>query len=83
MKAIETKYLPCTNTRGSRIKAFTEGGNQITIPYPHELSGVDVHAKAAVELCIKMGWKGKLISGGTKNGYVFVFSQSDGFEIKA
>ena len=74
MKAINTVYNGPTNTRGSRITASDEDGNRITIPYPHELSGMDVHAKAAVALCNKMGWKGTLHGGGLKDCYVFVFA---------
>lgn len=74
MKAIQTKYLPATNCRGSRIKAWTEGGNQITIGYPHELSGQAVHEKAAKELRVKMNWPTDIIGGGLPNGdYAFVF----------
>ena len=75
MKAIETKYLPATNFKGSRIKAYAEGGNSVTIGYPHELSGEDVFRKAAVMLCEKLGWSTDIL-GGSKadgNGYVFVF----------
>ena len=77
MKAITTKYLPATDTRGSRISAFDEDGNRITIPYDCALSGEAVHRKAAVALCRKMGWSDNLIGGGVKGGYVFVFSDDD------
>ena len=40
-----TKYLPATNTRGSRIKAICERGS-ITISYPQELSGYACHVAA-------------------------------------
>ena len=76
MKAITTKYLGPTNFRGSRIKAYAEGGNTITISYPYELSGQAVHEKAAVALCEKMKWPGELIGGATDKGYVFVFKDS-------
>lgn len=46
MQAIQTKYLPATNYRGSRVKATCERGS-ITIDYPHELSGDAVHIAAA------------------------------------
>lgn len=74
MKAIKTTYKGATNTKGSRIIASDEDTNKITIPYPHELSGMDCHAKAAVALCLKMGWTGTLHGGGLKNCYVFVFA---------
>ena len=73
MKAITTKYHGPTNTRGSRISAKAEGGNRISISYPHELSGEDVYRAAAEALCKKMNWPGSLIGGGTEDGYVFVF----------
>ena len=73
MKAILTKYLPCTNTRGSRIKASDECGNSITISYPHELNGgEDTHRAAADALMKKMNWAGRLVCGSLKNNYVFV-----------
>jgi len=49
MQSIQTKYLPATNTRGSRIKAICERGS-VTIPYPHELSGDEVHRAAVLAL---------------------------------
>jgi hypothetical protein len=74
MKAITTKYHGPTNTRGSRISAFDEDGNRVTISYPYELSGEAVHAAAAEALKAKMQWSGRLIGGAVKHGYVFVFA---------
>lgn len=77
MKAITTKYHGPTNTRGARISASDQDGNRVTISYPHELSGEDVHRAAAMALCSKMGWgllsNQRLVAGSTKTGYVFVF----------
>lgn len=74
MKAITTKYLPATNTKGARIAAFDGDGNRATIGYPHELSGISVHMKGCRALCEKMGWVGSLHSGWQKPGvYVHVF----------
>jgi hypothetical protein len=75
MKAIITKYIPATNTRGSRIKAFDCDKNSVVISYPHELSGEAVYKQAAVRLCEKMKWSTDLLGGGTSNGYVFVFKK--------
>jgi hypothetical protein len=51
----------------------------VTIGYPHELSGVACHAKAAELLATKLNWidAGKTFeqqyaAGGTQTGYVFV-----------
>jgi len=81
MKAIQTRYLGATNFLGSRIKAWADGGCSVTIPYPHELSGAAVHAKAAATLCAKMGWHGNLVSGQLANGdHVFCFRDSKMFD---
>jgi hypothetical protein len=72
MKAISTKYIPATDLKGSRIKAYTEGNNSIAISYPLEYDGEIAHKIAAVALCRKMGWPQELIAGGTKEGYVFI-----------
>lgn len=88
MQAIQTKYLPATNVRGSRIKATCERGS-ITIPYPHDLSGEWVHRRAADELIgrfceedsRKYGtgtgsnpWNRPYVSGGLPDGsYAHVF----------
>lgn len=78
-QAIETKYHGATNTKGSRISATSASGIKVYIDYPHELSGVDCHAKAAEKLALKLDWlklgeefEGKYIAGGTRSGYVFV-----------
>lgn len=78
MQAIQTKYLSATNTKGSRIKATCAAGS-ITIDYPHELSGMAVHAAAAKVLVNKLGWDdahyGGLMGGQLASGdYVFVFN---------
>jgi hypothetical protein len=45
MQSIQTKYLPATNHLGARIKATCERGS-ITISYPYDLSGDEVHREA-------------------------------------
>lgn len=51
---IETKYLPATNTRGSRIKAWfshdTTYFKPVTVPHDYSKSFEDVHAVAASAL---------------------------------
>lgn len=75
MKAIETKFFGPSNIKGARIKAYDMDNNNIMIPYPYELSGENVHRKAAEALIQKMGWGrpgDQLIGGETKTGYVFL-----------
>ncbi len=79
MNAITTRYIGATNYRGSRIKAIAGNGQTITIGYPHEFSGEECFAQAALALCRKLGWDDQkyhvgLIGGHTKDGYVFVFT---------
>lgn len=74
MQTITTKYLPATNTRGSRIKATASGGESFTFPYQSELGIVDNHIDVVKRLCEHLKWNGTLaydIQGG--GGYVFVF----------
>lgn len=87
MQAILTKYLPATNCRSSKIKAVCERGS-ITISYPHDLSGDDVHIAAADALIgrfvaedakrygsNKNPWQRKRVCGGLPDGscvHVFV-----------
>lgn len=74
MKAICTRYLGPTNTRGARIKAYDEDGNSIVVGYPHHISGNErIHRTAVDALCSKMGWTGRLIGGHIKGGWAFVF----------
>ena len=80
MQAIHVKYLPVTNTKGSRIKATCAAGS-VTISYPHELSGQAVYRKAAEALADKLGWSngnyGAMLVGCLLNGdYCFVFDNS-------
>lgn len=77
MKAIFTKYHGPTNYKGARISASDSDGNRVTISYPYELSGEAVHRKVADALCAKMNWTGKMVAGGTRTGYVFLFTGSD------
>lgn len=71
--AIETRYIPPTNTRGSRYKAFTESKRSITIHAADNLSSQENHREAAKALCRKMGWDGEMVEGGSSRGYVYVF----------
>lgn len=71
MKAIQTKYIPDTNTSGSRIKAFDCDNNSVTIKYASDAT--NPHRDAALALCRKLHWNGTLVEGSTKTGSVFVW----------
>lgn len=78
MKAITTKYVGPTNTRGSRVVASDSDGNRASVPYDSSGGREDSYHQAAKALCNKMGWSGcdRMVSGGTKEGRVFVFLPS-------
>lgn len=62
MRAIRTKFLPVTNTKGDRIKAtlaedVPEGKKPMTLTrqYGYEASGDKSHRPAAVALLLRIG----------------------------
>lgn len=80
MQAIQTKFLPCTNFRGSRVKAWCEAGS-VTVGWDHVLNVDENHAAAAAALAEKLGWIGRnygtLVGGALPapcHGYAFVFT---------
>lgn len=74
LQAILTKHLGPTNTKGARIVATIGSGISLTRAYDHELSDDDNHRATAEALRDKLGWRGRLIAGGTKDGCAFVFA---------
>lgn len=81
MQAIHTKYIGASNTRGSRIKAYTNSGFSATISYPHELSYELAHFEAVKELVKKhkLEWQLDDMRFGDSadgKGYVFCFANS-------
>lgn len=75
-QSIITKYLPATNTRGSRIKATSWMGS-VTIPYPHQFSSTEAHQEAAQALLDRVHTevkfrivKSAVLPG--DNGHVFI-----------
>jgi hypothetical protein len=81
MQAIHTKYLTATNTKPSRIKAYTHAGLSAVISYPHEFDGHNAHYQAVKELAKKhaLTWDIDRMTWGDSadgRGYVFCFSNS-------
>jgi hypothetical protein len=79
MIAIRTKVLPGTETRGTRIKAWTSNKQSVTIPYPHERSNERAHFEAVKALVAKhkLEWDlSEMRWGGFDHGYVFCFADS-------
>ena len=80
-QAIETKYLPYTNHRGSRIKAIAQAGS-VTVPWKHELSVNENHHLAAETLAKKLGWYGEWYGGGNAKGtgHVYIMRKAYDYE---
>ena len=76
MKAITTKYLGPTDTKGARIRAHDGDGNAVTVPCRGASTSEQNHAAAARALADKMGWDGWLLGGSTKNGMAWVFADT-------
>lgn len=73
-RAIFTEYKGPTDANGSRIVARVAGsGKRFIISWEPALGSQENHDAAAIEVCKRMGWSGKLrgasIQGG---GYVYV-----------
>jgi hypothetical protein len=67
MKAILTKYLGPTDHRGSRVKA-SDGDNSVILPWRSEWDHNGNHDTAAIALCRRLEWGGKLCRGGLRQG---------------
>jgi len=71
MQAIQTKYLPATNYRPSRMVAISgDGRHRMVISYDSAVH--DMHEFAAYSLMQKMNWPNRLVGGGLKNSEVWV-----------
>ena len=80
MQAITTRYIGATNTKPSRLVATTASGLRHAMSYNSACDAADnkggdeaAHRIVAEALRDKLHWKGKLIAGGLKDGYAFVF----------
>lgn len=79
MTSIQTAYVPATNTRGTRIKVWA--GDRPAKIYTREslkAQGDEQRAFEAVQrYCKDCGfkWTGDMVCGGTREGYVFVFTK--------
>ncbi len=92
MQSIYTKFIPATNTKGSKIKAWTSGsrtasseirkGLILTMSYDH-ISGSNSHRLAAQALAERLGWAGRWVEGEGPDGKgsVYVYAETaNGFK---
>ena len=80
MLAIITEYVPATNTRSARIKAYTCNGQKLFASIDHELGDVERHFAVAQRLVREQLRHAPnvdtMIYGDTPKGYVFCFPAS-------
>lgn len=67
MQAIQVKFLPCTDTKGSRLSA-TCIACRVVVGYDHGLGIAENYEAAAMAVMNKMGWPNKLVGGQLKDG---------------
>lgn len=79
MKAIITKYISPTNTRGSRISAACDAKRKV-YNWDYSIGVEENHRQAAHLLITELGWYGErygqLVTGGLPNqgGYAHVMT---------
>ena len=80
MKAIQTRYLGPTETKGERIKAWADGWGSVTVSHDYGLRPEEEHERAARKLLERAEYVDndpELVWGGLPNGdYVFCFADS-------
>jgi hypothetical protein len=84
-QSILTKFIPASNTRGSRIKAVQSGWSDkrecisVTIAYPYECNQDQAHALAARLLAEKLNWHGRYVAAslGAWSDYAYCFAYDD------
>ena len=75
MQAIQTSFIPCTNTKPNRIKAEC-GAGKIIISWEYGLNVEDNHKRACDLLMGKLDWSYTTKSGQLKDGsYCHVLDQ--------
>lgn len=73
MQAIQVKYMPATNTRGTRYKAWSYSGQSVTVSMDYSKEDSQNAGRAAMELLKKLEWNGSWLGGTLPNGdYCFV-----------
>ena len=76
MQAIETRYLPATNTKPGRIVATNGDRARLLRSYNSALSSGQNHTNAAYALALEKKWSISdmvLVSGTVKKGMVHIF----------
>lgn len=73
-QAIITKFIPCTNNKPSRVKAFCDAGS-LTLSWDYGLTIDENHTRVAEALAKKLEWEWNHVGGSlpsSMGGYAFV-----------
>lgn len=77
-QSINTKYVPPTNYKGSRVSVRTTGGIRRIYEWDDSLNPDQNHTAAARRLIEELGWNrhcnGAWVPGATREGLVYVFT---------
>jgi hypothetical protein len=63
MKAITSKFIPCSNVRGSRYQATDGDGCTVYVQAESHWTVDQSHAEAVRKLCERREWHGTLAQG--------------------
>lgn len=75
MKAIQVKYLPATDLKVTRVKAFADKGISVTLPLDYEISNyLDQAEIVARELIHKYEWNVTITGRGVLPNGEYVFT---------
>jgi hypothetical protein len=73
MQAIQTRFIPPTDRKGSRVSARADAG-RIIVNWKYALDVEGNHRAAAEALAARLGWTGRMIGGGLPDGsFAWVF----------
>lgn len=77
-RAITTKVLPATNTKGKRIKATDWTGQSVTLPFRENETEYANHRAACKAYIVKMQWDNICywVAGCMKDGWAWVNVQA-------
>jgi len=70
MQAIVAKYLPPTNTKGSRIKVECGDFGSSTYGFPYEFDGLDAYRHCVHLFCEERNWNPNRNCAWLKSGVV-------------
>lgn len=72
MQAITTRFIPPTNTRGTRVAARCDAG-RVVIAWDDAMDVPENHDRAARALLVKLGWRDAYLRGSSPDGRGYAY----------